>query len=190
MPLIRSHFEHNRRAYRAVFSDDRTEAVLKLDFPKPFKATDHFTIFWNGIIEHKQLTDFMHGVWDSSELVAALFFFAHAELHLPPRQVNTIPSPLEDYVIVEYGVPEFARYEIYPRSVASGDNLNLSRVVGWATLPTSRDGEIGVFTVLDELNDQKVRRRFLGLLESSVPGLRDAEDGLEKMLNLMREQIQ
>jgi hypothetical protein len=94
VPITLNQYADNGRVYRAVFSHDRTKAEFKLDFPKPFNKTDHFTIFWNGIIDHQRLADFMDSVWEKSELVATLFFFAHAELCLPPRPVNKIPSPL------------------------------------------------------------------------------------------------
>jgi hypothetical protein len=135
----------------------------------------------------------MHEVWDPSQLVATLFFFAHAELCLPPRRVIQIPSPLENDILDQYGEPEFARYELYPRSVGSADNLNLSSIVGWATLPTTQEHcEIGVFTVLNEINAPKVRSRLEALLVSTITDLRpqEAQEGLEQALNTMREQMQ
>jgi hypothetical protein len=196
VPFTLSHSDYNDRAYRAVFSHHRIKTVFKLDCPKPFKATDHFTIFWDGNIDHQELSAFMNEmlVSDLSQLVATLFFFQDAELSLPTREVTKIPSSLEDSVLDQYGMPEFARYEIYPNSIRSGDDLNQARIVGWATLPASPEdnSEIGIFTDLQELKAPDVREKLVSLLESTVQDLSrgDADDGLEQIVNFMEERIE
>jgi hypothetical protein len=126
-------------------------------------------------------------------VVGSLFFFAHADLRLPSRPVFQFPSPLENAILDQYGVPEFARYELYPTSVGSADNLNLSSIVGWATLPTKQeDCEIGVFTVLNEMNAPKVRSKLEALLVSTITDLKpqEAVEGLNEALKTMREKIE
>jgi hypothetical protein len=198
-----------QRAHRGIFSfdpkDPKTvpvEDLFQLDFPNPFKVTDHFTIFWRGFIDHDKLCEFMSQQFEPDELLATLFFFPQVELRLPPRPIEPpIPSPVEKGLLAQYGrLPDsalqFARYELYSKSISVDDDLRQSRLVGWAALPPpdnpSEGSVIGVFTPLTEIRARTVRESVLWLMTETVSVLRldDAARGLDEMIKFMEGKLQ
>jgi hypothetical protein len=196
VPIQFSKEASSQRAYRGTFSFDALDAtgseedLFQLDFPNPFRVTDHFTMFWRGFIDHDKLCKFMSQQFEADELLGTLFFFPQVQLRLPPRPIAPIPSieppipsSVEKGLLAQYGRSpdsdlQFARYELYSKATSPVDDLRQSRIVGWAALPPpnnqSERSIIGVFTPLTEIQatTSTVRESVLWLMSETVSALR------------------
>lgn len=147
--------------------------IIQIDFPKSFSSDRHFTIFWRGMASSSHLHHFIQTNFYEKEMLGVLYFFPHQKLELPPHNVEAIPSSLDTACVRAYGEPAFLRYEIYSSALLS-DNLSQSRYTLWASLfvqgqslEQMRENEIGLFTTLQELGQEKMAAALCQLIETT-----------------------
>lgn len=107
-------------------------------------------------------------------MMGILYFFPHQKLELPPHFIQAVPSPLDTTCIEAYGAPAFLRYEIYSYALLSSD-LSRSRYALWASLfmqgqsfKQMNENEIGLFTTLKELEQERMKAALCQLIETTT----------------------